>query len=487
MPERIEINNRAEALQTIVGELQRGEENRQVRLAMLSAGVVLAKTQNEVEQLWTAIGEQQIDRDVVEPKLVELRSSAAIELWRERIARTDVKYSRLITAIEGLGAVGDESDREPLLKVVHGDASLLPVKLQASRALGAMLTVGLEPVAQELLDSNREQKQLLAANLLRRHPGESATQLMHEIVGGDNGAAQAVAYRHLAEHDTVEARSLARQMISHSNNNIRLIAIDLLNQVDDPESLRVQAEALSDRNINVRYTVRENLEQKATNPALREVIDELITFQLNDGVFEGMEQAIMLVEALGEEHRAERLVAHLDHPRPEIGVHAAWALKSFELQPEVLDEILQYCQQATERMRGGFYPQAEELRDSFLFEALGRHAYKPASDLMMEYVPKNGFGFMTRASAIYALGHIWQDRPNRKLTNELARRMLDESEVDPEHPTVKFNAMITMGRVGDASSLPHFRDAGDSIGFAPLARAHRWAVERIEEKNNISN
>ncbi|MCA9133820.1 MAG: HEAT repeat domain-containing protein, partial [Planctomycetales bacterium] len=119
------------------------------------------------------------------------------------------------------------------------------------------------------------------------------------------------------------------------------------------------------------------------------------------------------------------------------------------------------------------------LRQSFLFEALGRNEFRPAAEMLKIYVPKNGhkMGDLARASAIWALGKIFRGSQDAGLANQLAQRMHDEDVMDPENELVRYNATLALGWIGAPSSLYQLR----AVAYeppVPLGLAREWAIQQ---------
>ena len=258
-----------------------------------------------------------------------------------------------------------------------------------------------------------------------------------------------------------------------------------MDQFEDERSLNLHATALADQNINIRSKVRENLIRKAADPTLTALVDDVIRQFIIGERWQGNEQAIIMAVTLGKSEFAGSFIALLDHPRPEVNIRAAWGLQMLDLEPESLEAIIRHCQLYTQRRAdGNQVALEEEVRVAFCFEALGRHVYQPANEMLMLYVPKKSqqMGALTRTSAIYALGHLWAGRENRPLVDELARRMHDPSLTDPEAETVKYVCAIAIGRNGDASLLPEI-DALREHPSSPLGMAAAWARQQLTVAN----
>lgn len=479
------ITNRKEAFEAALAQLQSGESNRQIEQAMVSAALGMSSSLDEIAKIWNALDGNNILRRAVEPKLVEWKSDVALGLWRERLSghvsglNHVADQNQVLVAVEGIAAVGNETDRPLLESLLGSERTLMPVKFAASKALGELVSSDLESLARETLDSGLAHAELNAANLLSQHSSDAAQQMLVEILGKTSAPAHWIAYQTLATAFPKKARELADKMILHADNQVRRVAVQVADANEDRASLELQASALSDRNVGVRRLVRENLTRKGQNPEWKSVVDEAIDAHLAGDRFEGVEQAILLAVALKENERARTFIQLLEHPRIEVSIRAAWALQAIELEQDSLAEIFEICKITTQRLvskeRVEF---PEEARTAFLFEAIGRHAYEPALETLLLYVPKQDQQMrqQIRASAIYALGYICTDQEQAALVKQLGQRMNDNNPNEPESMLVKYACSIALGRIGNRDCIPDLQRANDDY---PLTLGTAWSLEKF--------
>lgn len=475
------IENPVEALESVTQRLQLDDQNRMLRLALVSAFVALSDG-SDAEPIWPMLRTDPAVRPVFEKALIGWNRPLALRDWRERVQQSPVSLSELLLAIDGLAALGGPEDQEVLEPLLRSATVLTPVKVAAAEALGGLQPNGLEPLAKQFLAAAEEQAELIAANLLARHTSEAGQGLLAEILESENRPAQVKAFAALVAANPEKARAQAAKMLACPDNTLRLEVLALLNQFDDAESLRIQITALSDKNPRVRETVRENLVVKAQLPALRPIVDETVSYQLMQGSYEGLEQTIFLLTALEDKSRCPNLLDLLDHSRPEIGVIAAWSLEKLADSPEIVAEVEKHAQRMTERHLGGtVMTKAEGVRVAFLLEVLGRHRLESANEMLMKYIPKYIAAAETRTSAIWALGKIWQGRGgNPKLTKLLAERMHDNNENYPEHDLVKFGCALAIGWIGDSSGRQQLQTLEERPPF-PIGLAREWALAQYGE------
>lgn len=482
--DQIRDEYKAEALEVILQVLRAGHAKRPVRQAFVSALLKLTDGA-ELNELWELSKTDEAVRGFVERALIERQHPAAQAVWLSRLSQTRAPEVDLQLAIHGVAAIDAQAAREPLAALIRSDDLGLPTKLLTTRSLGILTETGLESLASELLDSQRFAKEQLAAQLLVNHSSDLAQALMTKIMNQAFAPAQVVAYRWCAEHRPELARELANDMLQHSENEIRLMAVKVLHRFDDPASLLLQGQLLSDRNLTIRRTVRDHLIEKAQLEPLLATVNTVLTEHLRADTFEAAEQAILVTVALNLKERCPRLVELLDHPRPEVGIRAAWALQQLVETQEDLAGIHRHCQRWTERIVADVLFQdvhePDVIRLAFAFQALGHNAYMPADEMLRVYVPKNSQRMRTNArnAAIWALGEIWRGRLDSGLEQPLAERMLDPAIVDAEAETVKYVCAIALGKIGNPSSMKDLQASPERMP-APIGHSVNWAMEKLK-------
>ncbi|MCA9127885.1 MAG: hypothetical protein KDB22_12400 [Planctomycetales bacterium] len=477
-----QVTNRAEAFSACLDRLRdAAEANPQARRAILSAALALAEGKADVEALWQTVEAESVLAPLVEPALITSGSNQALSVWRERIAVANRNTSQLLIAIEGIGLVGDTSDRPLLLSILSSGRMNLPTKLAAARALGELLDQGQEDIAAELHGSGTPLCSLLAASVLRNHRGSAAaTKLLVEIASGDEAVSQAEAYRSLSDHAPEVALEMAPTMLGSADPTLRELAVAALNQSEEIDDLRLQGTALADENVRIRRQVRENLQAKSHNNEFRAVIEELILQMLDGDAAAGIEQAILLADAIQDDRHQERLVSLLSHPDDPVSIRAAWSLKTQSLSENLLVEIHQRCQRATANyIASTRQSQTEEYRVSFLIESLGENRYEPAREMLLKFVPKHApLPTLTRVSAVYALGRIYEGQKDEPLAQQLMARAADNNELDPEDEQVRYAASIAVGRIGVTKHVERLQSV-EKEAATTIALAAKWGYEHL--------
>ncbi len=475
------VEDRSEVLEAVLELLAGDESNRVLRMVLVSAAASLVENAEEAQRLWDVLEGDAHARRMVEPRLKQWHSRAALEDWRDVLAQPIVDPRHAITVLDGIAAVGTPADADLVRSVLLSDGAVLPVQMAAAAALGRLQPSGLEALAERIAQSDIPRGRLLAVQMLVHHTGSAAAGLLNRIIDAGDTAEQSLAYQVLASADPRSALERAERMLEHPDNTARLTAVRLLDAQQDIRSLELQAALMADRNVHLRRQVRENLRGKAADPSLRQAIEDIIRSHLQGDRFEGIEQAVVLVSQLRLDGFAPRLLELVDHPRPEVHVRAAWALQTLQLQPEILQEISARSERITNRLeQNANLSFTEEITAAFLFEALGRHRYRPADRYLRKYIPKadQKMHVITRTSAIYALGKIWEGSRNKELADPLAARMLDDNPLDPEEVTVQYASTIALGRIQHPSSIAQLERVPDD---PPIARgvAAEWSLQQI--------
>ena len=477
------FQNRSEAFEAVLERLDewmKSQVPRPARLAALSAAATLIESVDEAESVWSRVDSNSMLSRAAEPTLSKWKSKVALQRWRERLKNNNGDLKDQLTAIDGVAAAGDTTDEDLLKNILLGDGTPVPMRLASARALGTVVAEGLESTAANIRKT-LDVGDLLAAHILATHRSPSSISIAESILKGKSQPARLVAFRIIAAANSERGLALAEELIEDPQAELRQAALGILQRSDSIKHVNRQAIAMSDPNPSIREQARLQLEEKSRNSGLREAVDEIVSHHLSSDRWEGIEQAIRLGLSLKDSSRVESLLQFLDHPQPEVRLWASWSMQELEQTPESLDAILKYCQTFTERIRRQdplTLPQV--LATSFLFEALGVNHYKPASGMLEIYVPKNDqrMRTITRTSAIYALGLIWEQEKNVKLAAALVKRVTDDG-INPEEDTVRYASAVSVGRIGTVDMI---KDFAEVVGEpTEIGVAAEWAAEHLKE------
>ena len=191
----------------------------------------------------------------------------------------------------------------------------------------------------------------------------------------------------------------------------------------------------------------------------------------------------MLLGALDHKPAADRLLALLEFPRPEVLVSSAWALRKLAL-PETLEPMLEIAHRQTELHTSADNPGGISEQLAQMFQFFGQTNYAAADPLMRRFIPKNsGMGNPSRMAAIWALGYLHAGHPDRQLTIALQERLMDYIGTpanEPEQPEIRAMSAVTLGRMKSEDALPTLREmlSIESLG-TEVGAACGWAITEL--------
>ncbi len=479
------FRQRERAIKLLIERLKGGEENLQVKRAMFSAALCLGDS-THAEALWSVAKSDAAISASVERKLVQWKSPIAIQEWRKRIVDSHAKPTDLATALNGIAIVGNAGDRESLEAVILASQSTAANKFLAAVALGTLVSEGLNEFAHRVSDSDLEQRDLLAAHLLKHHTGAESESQLRKILSEGTTSARLVAYRAVAEHMPKVAREFAKEMTTQPHSELRSLAVIVLHGAPEDEALRIQGSMLNDPHPNVRKQVANNLIERAATGS-RTVVDEIVLANLKAGDWQGMEKAIEVVVNLQDRRYCKGFVRLLDHARAEVSMHAAWALMELATESETLAGMLTHAEKLTSELQSKDYKNSEktatdQIRLSYLNEAFGKNRYVAANEMLMKFIPKRGhlFGIVSRASAIWALGKLNTGKDNPSLRASLYERMRDFEPSSPEDYLVRFSCNLALGEMAHPESRDVIEQYGEQMP-SQIAHAATWALSQIDK------
>ncbi|MBM3965810.1 MAG: hypothetical protein FJ308_12220 [Planctomycetes bacterium] len=472
----------ARAIELLMARLSSHTESVLVERVMVSA-VCLLDDGTQATALWEVANEDEVMRTTVERALAKWKKSTAIEIWRGRVRSPASNANDLALALEGLATVGTVEDRPSLISCMRSRSISESNLVLASMALGATNASGLNALAEELLGSALPDRYTLVAHLLRNHSDEKSLAKLLLVLNSGPNTARRIAAEGVASHFPRTAVELAPSWTTDADNNLRRLSLLILKGIKAPESIKLQAALLGDTDVHVRNLAREQLLELAQGD-MRAVVDECISEQLNSDNWRGIEQSVILSTQLRDQSRCDSFVKLLDHPQPEVYMHAGWGLMELADKPEILEQIQRYCEPITDQLEKGSRrgEKSETIRLSFLLEALGKNRISAASPTLKRYIPKQDFrmGNLSRASAIWALGQIEKETDDPALRGQLRERIQDLASMTPENYLVGYACMLALGEFGYKDSKETIKKTG-ARRPNPLGYAVEWAVEKIDQ------
>ncbi len=480
---RSPLVDQAAVLQALIARLEAGEEHARVRLEMIAAACELDDG-THARTLWKLGQADPVAERVVEQACIKWHSNLPLEKWRASLTNSTSSEQDLLMAVDGLGQTGDESDVARLEVLVKDTTRTLPLRIRAAKALGQVAEGNRLALANQLRASKIPLADFMAVNVLARSPVEAVTSLVQEIALHSQPLAQRAAYEWLCRRDGPTAQRLADGFLKHSDSEVRALALGQMQQAANEQTLPALFAAFRDANPNVRNKARELILESCDDTRMQATTLNLLDQALQGDDWRELEQSIRLAVELKQPKHCERLLALLDHKRAEVCISAGWALRHLAVDEAILQRMLDHAQNMTNRLvaKSTEVPEEELRVTAHLFEAFGQRKYEPAKDLVLKYVPKNfNMGLITRMTAVWTCGRLWERAENKQLIAQLHERIADKASPFPELFSVRFAATLALGWIAD----PESRDpliTNDEPKPTPIGYATEWALKRIDNK-----
>lgn len=404
-------------------------------------------------------------------------------------------------AIDVLRNARAEQARELLTKMVMDSGFRGDLRIAAADALGETFHNGLTPPARELHSRPRGEDPLsglLAARLLVRHDDDPGIALLRELANDEITAVQAAALARLRRIRPELCAAFAlnpdtadRFSVSHPDANVRQVLIESTFAIRKMESIPVLTAFLDDPHPRNRTAAGDGLFALAgLGDEFRASVEQHAMQALGHSSWRVLERASLLVAGLDYEPAADRLVTLLGHPRGEVAVASAFALKELAVEA-TLPAVLEQLQQLAPRED---YEDSEKGREEFawvtrqaqqLCEMLGRQSYLPGDPTLRLFIPKTlGLSIKSsppcRASAIWALGRMHRQAPDADLERLFLERLTDLSPFMPEYEEVREASAYALGWMKSAPAAPALKQFADRIAtFRCTGPASAWALEQV--------
>ena len=428
---------------------------------------------------------------LVDPALARWDHLPSRDGWLARIEDPATPAGLRLLAIDALGTVREPRAATTLAKIVTDRDFPPEIRLAAARALGNVSESGLVDMAAGLAAPSAGPSlatgpaalgRLLAVALLERQSGDATTTLLRSLATDPEPSVATLALARLDALDPVAALTIAHDSLAAPDAGLRHLAARLTARPGDADCIGRLGPLLGDRNPSLRRFVAGTLADLGADAALRQaVIDQGVEALAGDS-WRALEQAALLLGHLDHEPAAERLMALLDHDRPEVAVSAAWALRKLEIA-ETLSPLLAYATKLREQLQAQAPPdvlskfgrQAQQLHQLF-----GILRFRAAGPLLREYVPKAQIDIRARSAAFWALGLIHENEPDCDLAPVFAERLADVASLPPESGVVRWMAAVGLGRFKAESQLETLRAfANRDTMFAESGIASYWAIWQI--------
>jgi HEAT repeat protein len=309
-------------------------------------------------------------------------------------------------------------------------------------------------------------------------------EVLTEISRDPLPAIQAIALRQLMEIDAELVMPLVDELIDSPDANVRrLVAQSLVRVARKPTvaNIAVLGPLLDDRNPTLRRYARDSLIELAELEGFRDAVLEQGRSVLAQESWRGQEQAIRLLVPLNDQTVADRYLELLDSSRFEVHTTAAWGLCELGV-PSTIEPIFQVFERKT-ALYLAYEPQTSgtDVQLAHLAQTIGKFKYEPAEPVLRQYIPKlTALQPVSRAAAIYALGHLYADQNDEALAELLRQRMMDTLSLEPEDPLVRRFCAISLGRMKAEQTLPSLLATLTGAGIREATGiSASWAVNQI--------
>jgi len=463
------------------------EEERLVRRTAARALIAIDARQ-AASAFLEEVGSEDLDMaELIEPALARWSFELAADKWLARLEGERGFHRLTVLAIEGLTALEDADALPEFRELAIDPRRRADIRMAAAEGLGQLQQEGLLDMARQLSSDpspSALMNRLVAANMLASHRGKAVEKLLLELAVDPVPSVQTVALTRLLALDPGLILPHADRLLESTDVNVRrLTAVGLaeLARAPQPERIPQLSPLLDDPHPDLRGSVREWLTTMAERSELRGVIIGQVRNVLTGAGWRGQEQAIQLLVTLDDKTIVDRLLELLESQRPEVHATAAWALCQLNV-PETVERIFAVFERKTSSWAAGEpCVSGTAVQLSHLAQALGRMKYTAADKVLRQYIPKNGpFDAITRAAAVWALGHLHGDQVDGQLAGQLRARMMDVNSDVPEEPIVRRMAAIALGRMKADSTLPSLRVTleRDSVQLATGLSA-AWAIKQL--------
>ncbi len=403
----------------------------------------------------------------------------AVSTWTARLQNKNNPLLLRRSAAVALGpvAVGDPNGVKALLPVVLDPSEPMPLRLVAADSLGQVKKEGSEDFTAALIKQGSNGK-LLAPRVLRHHGGDKALTILVALANDAQPAVQGPALQRLLEADAKRIWPTADKLLTSPDPLVRLYSVRACYKWFDRKSVDLMAKTVDDAHPDVRNEARKVLFELAKQEPLNPPIKEAMRNWINQGVVErgkapaphwrAAEQAALLAGLLDDKPANPALlllVDELEHPRLDVKLAAVDALRRLHM-PESRQPMVKLMKRLIDRIEARVESSKKE-KDQVAAqknvapanEADSRYAAETAQTLGVWYVsesdpilrrliPKHHPAYpIARASAIWALGWLHENKPEEKLVGLLIDRINDLNPLDPEAHEVRLQGIIALGRM----------------------------------------
>jgi HEAT repeat protein len=422
-------------------------------------------------------------RFVVEPALAKWDHLPSREVWLDRLRGGEANPELRRIAAQSLAQVGEPAAVEPLRNVLFSTHQGADYRLTAARALAVLNPPESLQWSRQLFaapDSELSLNAQLAVELLAGASSPEAIELLDQYVRFPAPTVAGVAMRRLLDLDPARLLARAAETVNDRDANIREITLSALTDDPTPQSVKLLARGLLDPVPDLRRMARRALLSHAADPKLRQAVIARCQQVMRIDSWRGLEQATIVLTELEQRQIKDRLIELVDHPRPEVQITAAWAIKHL-FEPDDAPRLHDMARRVTDEIDSGQAAISRSFVQAHLMEALGVLKHRPAVEDLVRLVPKTApYLVQSRAAAIWSLGFLLNPKQDAGLIRSLEARLADANSVPMEQPEVRAASAISLGRIGDPASLGELRTWYQTEGpNREVGRSSGWAVMQM--------
>ncbi len=429
-----------------------------------------------------AIGPQSLTI-AVENALADWDYAPAREVWLKRLDSTAANSMLKRTAIVSLAAVKEVRSIEPLSQIALSPVAQGSIRISAAEALSQLPSENLLAWSKQLMagvSANAALDGLVGVQLLSQLNSPEVIELLDAYAVRPEPTVAAAAMRQLLDKDP--AKLVARSVTTALNRdaNIRLITVQALRTDPSLTAVDLLATMLNDSVPAVRYEARRVLLTHCADTALRTRTIELTEALLQKEDWRALEQVILILTELKQLQIGPRLLALLDHERPEVYVCASWGLKTLA-DPSQVEVIYEAMLATSEFLSSGQLPGRKSEMLTHLIEAVGVLRHTLATEHFKTFVPKTApFNQVPRTAAIWALGYLQEGNPDAEIVGMLESRLSDAGSTPAESETVRGMSAVALARMKSESSIPVLRQWYETEGANTfIGRRSGWGVSLL--------
>ena len=464
-----------------------GSEQLDQRVLRAVAKAIVALDLREASDSFLQIASSDRDEElqsILHPALADWKVEAARSLWKEMIQSPSASLQQKCLACQGLGRLGKIEMVDQLLEIVEDETRSFRLRFAAARGLGGSMKKGLEKTAARLSGSEQVAERILAAWLIGNQVSDESAALRLRLAIDPEPAVAVIAWNAILE--SADPRGLdphAEFGRQNRGKGVRLATIRLMGLWRDESATRQIGQLLSDPHPEVRVSARKQLLEFAGDDALRKPVLQAAERSLETN-WQGIQQGLLIVQALDHKPVAMRLLPLLDHERAEVHVTAGWTLENLSV-PETLNPVFQRLEKLVGSGKYLGLRESEFERMGHLIQLLGKNRFAEMEKTIIQtLIPKDMRvnEYPIRPAAIWSLGQIYSGRMLPEDLQVLLRaRILDDDPMNPEHTFVKSMCAYTFAMTGTRAAIPDIEKYAESV--SPNSRFGffcNWALNRMD-------